>query len=126
MVNVPISLGELIDKITILEIKHSKITDDDKLKNVTNELNRLLLVLGTKKFSNEVVECMKKLRAVNQQLWDIEDQIRIKEKHQEFDDEFVTLARSVYFTNDERANLKKKINITTESEIIEEKEYVSY
>jgi len=126
MVNVPISLGELIDKITILEIKHSKITDDDKLKNVTNELNRLLLVLGTKKLSDEVVECMKKLRSVNQQLWDIEDQIRIKEKHQEFDDEFVALARSVYFTNDERANLKKKINISTESEIIEEKEYVSY
>jgi hypothetical protein len=109
-ITIPISVGELIDKITILEIKSSFINNEFVLKEL-QELNEIKLLLQDK----IDLELIKKLKKVNEKLWNIEDKIRIKEKLQEFDDEFVELARSVYKTNDLRFELKRKINEVTNS-----------
>jgi len=124
MISAPVSIGELLDKITILEIKLDKITDPIKLANVRNELTCLLnIVEGIELDKHLIAEPLQGLSLVNQQLWDIEDAIRIKEKLNEFDDDFIALARSVYKTNDRRAAFKREINVLLNSTLVEEKEY---
>ena len=124
IIHVPISIGELIDKITILEIKKDKLKNL-KLKNILNELSFLRAVL--KKNSIFIPdEIFLQLKSINLTLWDIEDKIRIKEKNKEFDNEFIELARSVYLNNDRRSETKKELNMMFNSEIIEEKSYEKY
>ena len=124
IINVPISIGELIDKITILEIKKDKLKNF-KLKNILKELSFLRAVL--EKDSIFIPdEIFLQLKSINLTLWDIEDKIRIKEKNKEFDNEFIELARSVYLNNDKRSETKKVLNIMLKSEIIEEKSYEKY
>jgi peptidoglycan hydrolase CwlO-like protein len=123
-VTAEISYGELIDKITILGIKTEKITDEKKLKNVYRELASLQESCNELIGNREDVSYLQKiLRKINEMLWDIEDKIRIKERLQEFDDEFIELARSVYITNDKRCAIKKQIDILLDSHITEEKSY---
>ena len=124
IINVPISVGELIDKITILEIKKDNLKNL-KLKNILKELSFLRAVLE----KNSIFipdEIFFQLKSINLKLWDIEDKIRIKEKNKEFDNEFIELARSVYLNNDRRSETKKELNIMFNSEIIEEKSYEKY
>ena len=124
---IPISWGELFDKITILQIKNENLTSQDALKNVEWELKQLQTTL-IKNFSQdvEVKQLETELRKINKKLWDIEDRIRDKERTSSFDDEFIQLARSVYITNDERSRIKKRINETLGSDLIEEKSYSEY
>ncbi|HHE37704.1 MAG TPA: hypothetical protein ENL20_03930 [Candidatus Cloacimonetes bacterium] len=122
---IEISTGELVDKVTILEIKTEKFVDPQKLANVVKEyelLKKDMNSLGITVDSDE----FKRLKEVNIKLWHIEDDIRIEEANNNFDDKFVQLARSVYFENDVRAAIKKEINLKFGSELIEEKEYVEY
>lgn len=127
LVTTPISVGELLDKITILEIKSEKITDLDKLANVKHELKLLNEIWQRENFSGEQIETLREqLKTVNLSLWKIEDDIRIMEKNQRFDQDFIALARSVYFENDKRAKVKKEINLLTGSQLIEEKSYQDY
>jgi len=127
LVSTPMSVGELLDKITILEIKSEKITDKDKLKNIQYELQLLNKTWTETGLNNEKTEALKNdLKTVNLKLWKIEDDIRIKEKAREFDAQFIELARSVYYQNDDRAAVKKAINILTGSDLVEEKSYESY
>jgi len=127
LISVPISHGELIDKITILEIKASQIRDAGKLANVRAELDLLNTNWNANTASKiDIVAERGQLKAVNEALWDIEDRIRLKEKAQAFDAEFVELARSVYFRNDERAAIKRAINVKLGSQLVEEKSYESY
>jgi len=122
---IEVSIGELVDKVTILEIKTEKIKNTEKLTNVIKEFNLLkndMESLGIKTTSEDY----NRLKAVNLRLWLIEDEIRIEEMNQSFGDKFIELARSVYFENDERAAIKKEINLRFASELIEEKEYVNY
>ena len=124
---VPISWGELFDKITILQIKLENLTSKDALKNVEQELKKLQSILtqnGPK--TMETIQLEGELRQINQQLWGIEDKIRDKERANSFDDEFIQLARSVYITNDERSRIKRKINELLGSEPVEEKSYAEY
>lgn len=120
----PVSIGELFDKISILEIKESKIKGD-KLKNVKNEIYELKNIVKKNNLTlkNELLE---KLKDTNAKLWDIEDKLRLKERESKFDDEFINLARSVYFNNDKRASIKMEINLLFNSHIIEEKSYENY
>jgi predicted nucleic acid-binding Zn-ribbon protein len=123
----PISWGELIDKITILEIKKEYLSHPAALQNVVNELNLLNDIYASLgEAISAITELKDQLRAVNQTLWNIEDEIRNKERLKTFDDEFISLARSVYITNDRRAQLKKEINILLSSELLEEKSYQKY
>ena len=124
IIHVPISIGELIDKITILEIKKDKLKNL-KLKNILKELSFLREVIEKNSISIPD-EIFFQLKSINLKLWDIEDKIRIKEKNKEFDNEFIKLARSVYLNNDRRSETKKEINIMFNSEIIEEKSYEKY
>ena len=127
LVSTPMSVGELLDKITILEIKAEKIKDVDKLKNVEYELQLLTETWANTGLISEQTEALKNdLKTVNLKLWKIEDDIRVKEKNRSFDDEFIQLARSVYYQNDDRANVKKAINVLTGSALVEEKSYESY
>ena len=126
---VPASVGELIDKITILEIKSENIEDPAKLSNVKNELSSLMAVVTDLQLGYPVgslASLGRELSMVNRQLWSIEDDIRDCERRSCFDQVFVDLARSVYRRNDERARLKKMINIQTGSVLVEEKSYASY
>jgi len=124
---VPISPGELIDKITILEIKSQRMTDAAKLRNVRTELDLLTATWRSSPFSaTDIGPEWAGLRGVNAKLWDIEDLIRDKERDGLFDAEFVELARAVYFTNDERAAIKKQINSKLGSALVEEKSYADY
>lgn len=126
-ISVPVSPGEVVDKITILEIKAERITDEEKLRNVRTELDLLVQVWETASVDTEAIPPLKEtLKDINQALWDIEDQIRVKELRQEFDQEFIDLARSVYIQNDRRAAAKKQINVLLGSRIQEEKSYVEY
>ena len=123
-INAPISIGELIDKITILEIKKNKL-QNSKLENVLKELSFLRKLM--EKHQIEITDdLVTQLKEINLTLWNIEDQIRIKEKNKEFDNIFIELARSVYFKNDKRAEIKKSINRLSNSEITEEKFYSKY
>ena len=117
-----ISAGELIDKITILEIKKEKIKDQEKLKLIENEYNSLKTTLQKQiKSSSELTSLFKKLKEVNSTLWDIEEGKRESEKKQDFGDNFIKLARNVYIFNNKRAEIKKKINMLLGSNIIEVK-----
>ena len=124
---VPVSPGELLDKITILRIKAARMTDATKVRNVRLELD---LLEKTWRDSGaaipEVAADEAELQRVNEALWDIEDKIRDKELAQAFDREFIELARAVYVTNDERAAVKKRINVALGSRIVEEKSYKPY
>ena len=124
---VPVSYGELLDKIAILQIKSERMSDPAKLANVRNELSALERTwMAHPAAVQDIVELRARLKAVNERLWVIEDDIRIKEKAQAFDDEFIRLARSVYVQNDERARIKKDINLALGSAYVEEKSYQDY
>ena len=124
---VPISPGELIDKITILEIKSQRMTDAAKLHNVRTELSLLNDTWRASPFAaTDIAAEWAGLREVNGRLWDIEDRIRDKERADAFDAEFIELARAVYVTNDERAAIKKTINTRLGSTLVEEKSYAEY
>jgi hypothetical protein len=126
-ISVPVSHGELIDKITILEIKSARISDPAKLANVRAELDLLNATWSSDPASRTDIAAERaKLLAVNEALWDIEDHIRVKEKAKAFDAEFIELARSVYFRNDERAAVKRAINEKLGSTLVEEKSYQDY
>ena len=121
---VPISVGELIDKITILEIK-KKYMSGEKMKNVNNEFKSLKVILNNEKLDVDQ-NLYLKLKEINLSLWKIEDKIRIKESLKEFDEDFIELARSVYKINDERSLIKREINLKYNSGIVEEKSYEKY
>ena len=124
---VPISPGELIDKITILEIKSQRMTDPVKLRNVRNELEALTRTWRASPYAaTDIGAEWAGLRDVNGKLWDIEDRLRDQEREGRFDAGFVELARAVYFTNDERAAIKKQINTKLGSALVEEKSYADY
>lgn len=127
LIETPVSFGELIDKMTILQIKLQEITDEAKLTNVRNELELLETTWANHAASKtDIRDETGRLLAVNKRLWDIEDRIRVKEKAQEFDNDFIQLARSVYFENDERAAVKREINLKLGSTLVEEKSYKDY
>ena len=126
-IQVPVSFGELLDKIAILQIKSERMSDASKLANVRNELSALESTwMAHPAAGKNIVELRAQLKAVNERLWVIEDDIRIKEKAQEFDAEFIRLARAVYFENDDRARIKKDINLALGSSYVEEKSYQDY
>ena len=126
-IEVPVSSGELLDKITILEIKAERISCSEKLKNVTHELERLSDAWQKNVRSTEELQSLRsQLRAVNETLWDIEDAIRECERSGNFGSGFVSLARAVYINNDERAAIKKQVNLILGSELVEEKSYADY
>ncbi len=127
LIAVPVSYGELLDKITILEIKAERIADPAKLTNVRTELDLLGRTWAEAPVSRiDIAAPRARLKAVNEALWDIEDRIRLKERAQAFDAEFVELARAVYFRNDERAAVKREINEKLGSTLVEEKSYQDY
>jgi hypothetical protein len=119
----PISIGELYDKISILEIKSEKISDPVKLENINNELFFLRELLNEDASSEPLY---KDLKEVNLKLWDIEDEIRLYEKNSDFSSKFIELARNVYITNDRRFEIKNFINSKYKSLIVEEKSYQKY
>ena len=124
---VPVSFGELLDKIAILQIKSERMSDAAKLANVRNELAALERTWNAHPAASREIDALRAdLKAVNERLWVIEDDIRLKEKAQAFDAEFVRLARSVYFENDTRARVKKDINLALGSAYVEEKSYQDY
>jgi hypothetical protein len=127
LIHVPISPGELLDKITILEIKSERMTDPAKLENVRRELDLLGQTWQQAVSTDATVQRIHdELKRVNEALWVIEDDIRDKERAREFDDVFIGLARSVYVTNDQRARAKKELNTYLGSDIVEEKSYKDY
>ena len=127
IIQVPVSPGEVLDKITILEIKSERISDVGKLANVKRELELLQTSWRQSVVEDDTVRRIHdELKTINEALWEIEDDIRDKERAREFDQVFIDLARSVYVTNDQRANAKKELNIYLGSEIVEEKSYQDY
>ena len=124
---IPISWGELFDKVTILQIKNENLISKTAIENVERELKQLRSIL-IKNFpvSAEAERLEAELKQINKKLWDIEDRIRDKERSTSFDDEFIQLARSVYIVNDERSRIKRRINETFGSELVEEKSYSDY
>ncbi len=126
-IRVPISPGEMLDKITILRIKSKRMSDAQKLANVRLELRTLEETWSGSAYAKiDVASEVDALHAVNERLWVIEDDIRDKERARAFDAEFVRLARAVYFENDERAAIKRRINLKLGSAIVEEKSYADY
>jgi hypothetical protein len=127
LISAPVSCGELIDKVTILEIKAERIADPDKLANVRDEL-RLLTELweADPASATDIGTERAELKRINEALWEIEDEIRVKERQQSFDARFIELARSVYRTNDRRAAVKRAINLKLGSRLVEEKSYEDY
>jgi hypothetical protein len=124
---VEVSVGELLDKITILEIKSERIADAAKLANVQRELASLRDAWEASPLGEaDIAADLADLKAVNEALWDIEDAIRAKEAVGEFDDEFIGLARAVYQRNDERAAIKRRVNVRLGSDLVEEKSYADY
>ncbi len=126
LINTPISLGELVDKISILIIKQKNITDGTKLDHVKKELDFLQKTLMNYVQKEEINNFLENLININSKLWNIEDDIRECERKKLFDQTFIDLARSVYFTNDERAKVKNDINKTFGSELVEVKSYEEY
>lgn len=127
IIQVPVSPGEVLDKITILEIKAERISDAGKVANVKRELELLSASwLEAVDQDDTISRIHAQLKAINETLWEIEDDIRDKERAREFDQVFIELARSVYVTNDQRANAKKELNTYLGSEIVEEKSYQDY
>ena len=126
-INIPASIGELFDKITILEIKKSKIKDENKLIFINKELHLLKKVVKSKKINTRSLSSLvKKLKNVNLKLWNVEDKLRKFEKNKQFKKDFINYARKVYYTNDKRALLKNEINLKTNSIINEVKSYERY
>ena len=124
---IPISWGELFDKITILQIKLENLKDKNALKNVKIEYDELFKIYENNfRVDANAKRLLAELKKINKTLWNIEDDIRDKERHKTFDKEFIELARSVYITNDERSRIKRNINSTFGSELIEEKSYSDY
>ena len=124
---IPITCGELFDKITILEIKTENLQEKNALNNVKTEHDQLNTIYNNNFLKDEIARVFfNDLKEINQKLWDIEDKIRDKERSKNFDKEFIELARNVYFTNDERSRIKRNINETFGSKIIEEKSYSDY
>ena len=122
---IEVANGELVDKVTILTIKLQRISSSDKRINIKKEFDLLyekMLAIGISENSQHYQHLLE----INKRLWDIEDHIRIKESKQEFDEDFIQLARRVYFENDKRSTIKRNINTQTGSRVIEEKEYVQY
>ncbi len=126
LINTPISLGELVDKISILIIKQKNITDETKLDHVKKELDFLQKTLMNYVQQEEINNYLENLININSKLWNIEDDIRECERKKLFDQTFIDLARSVYFTNDERSKVKNDINKTFGSELVEVKSYEEY
>lgn len=126
MITIPVSVGELIDKLSILHVKQTKITDLEKLKYVNKEFELLYNFSSVYLNNEEISKLYHDLVETNSKLWEIEDMLRIIETEQNFDIKFIELARSVYHTNDKRFLLKNEINEKTSSEIREVKEYVKY
>ncbi|MCG7201373.1 DUF6165 family protein [Marinobacter pelagius] len=127
VIKVPVSFGEVLDKITILEIKSERIKDEAKLKNVRLELDELTETWNEAVKDQSVIEELRKqLKAVNEELWVIEDDIRDQEAAQDFGPRFIELARAVYVTNDKRAAIKKEVNLALGSRFVEEKSYQDY
>ena len=126
IVNTPISLGELIDKISILVIKEKKIKDEKKNNLIREELTLLRKTLNEAANNNSINNYLNQLIDVNSTLWKIEDEIRDCEKNKKFDQKFIELARSVYITNDKRAEIKLEINNKFGSKLVEVKSYVKY
>lgn len=125
MITIPVSVGELIDKYTILQIKRSKVSAD-KLAKVENEAKQLLPLIGKFIAIDSISRLYEDLIGVNLQLWNVEDEIRKLEKDKDFGDKFIELARAVYHLNDERFVVKNKINMLTDSDIQEVKQYIDY
>jgi len=126
-ISVPVSFGELLDKIAILEIKSERIADAAKLVNIRRELDALNRTWSAHPAAAvDITGLRAALKAVNERLWVIEDDIRLQEKAQNFGAEFIRLARSVYFENDERARIKRDINLELGSAYVEEKSYEDY
>ncbi|HTA66233.1 MAG TPA: DUF6165 family protein [Xanthomonadaceae bacterium] len=127
LISVPVSYGELLDKIAILQIKSERMDDPVKLANVRRELDALEASWMAHPVAQQgIAELRAQLKAVNERLWAIEDDIRICEKRQDFGAEFIRLARAVYFENDERARIKREINLAMGSQLVEEKSYQDY
>jgi len=126
IINTPISLGELVDKISILHIKNKNIKDDEKLKLIREELKLLTITLDGHLKKNDIQEFLDALIKINSELWIIEDEIRDCERSKKFDEKFISLARSVYITNDKRSEIKLDINKKFGSEIVEVKSYEEY
>ena len=126
IINTPVSLGELVDKISILHIKNINIKDDEKLKLIREELLLLNQTLNKHIKKNDIQNYLDSLIEINSQLWVIEDDIRDCERNKKFDQTFIDLARSVYFTNDKRSEVKLEINKKFGSKIIEVKSYEEY
>ena len=126
MIQAPVSVGELIDKLSILHVKQTKITNEEKLEYINKEFE-LLYNLSSGYLDNSEIETLyHQLVEINSKLWDIEDRLRVIETEKRFEGEFVDYARKVYFTNDDRFRLKNEINKISNSEIREVKEYVKY
>ncbi len=123
----PLSWGELLDKISILQIKSERVRAAEAQKNIRSELDRLNAIAAERVHDDaRLQDACRRLKAINEKLWDVEDRIRDKERAKVFDADFIALARSVYHSNDERAAIKREINIHTSSELIEEKQYSDY
>ncbi len=126
-ISVPVSFGELLDKISILQIKSERISDPAKLVNIRAELSALEKTwMAHPAGVKDIAKLRAELKDINEQLWDIEDNVRLKDKAGEFDDAFIALARSVYQKNDQRARIKKDINLALGSVYVEEKSYKDY
>lgn len=126
MINIPVSVGEVVDKISILQIKMNKIKDPSKLELVSKELRLLVDISQEWLVRYDLDELLAQLKHVNGELWDVEDKLRIMERDKQFDEEFVALARAVYHLNDKRFSLKNEVNQMVNSTIKEVKDYVNY
>ena len=126
MIKIPVSVGELIDKLSILHVKQLKISNEEKLEYVNKEFELLYNISSYYLNKQEIENLYHQLVEINKKLWDIEDKLRVIESENNFDSTFIELARKVYFTNDERFRLKNEINLITSSEIREMKDYKKY
>ena len=125
-ITIPTSIGELVDKLTILNIKLENVTNREKKENLVKEKNKLQEIYDNLNFDDEIDQFFNQLMTINKKLWNIEDEIRILERNKQFDEKFIKLARSVYITNDESFSIKNKINNFIGSNIKEEKLYQKY
>ena len=126
MITVPVSVGELIDKLSILHVKKIKISNEEKLFFINKEFELLYNMSSGYLDDDDIIKLYHQLVEINSKLWEVEDELRILESTKNFDSSFIELARKVYYTNDERFSLKNKINEITNSEVREQKDYISY
>ena len=126
MITVPVSVGELIDKLSILHVKKIKISNEEKLLFINKEFELLYNMSSGYLDDDNIIKLYHQLVEINSKLWEVEDEVRILESTKNFDSSFIELARKVYYTNDERFSLKNKINEITNSEVREQKDYISY